>query len=331
MKDRCKQAASGMWYARATWTDPLTGERRFKHVTERTQAKCGAALVQVIADGRAGRIDRADTMTVAALLDTWLSAKRGRVRPSSYTYYESCVRTRIIPRLGKVRLHKLTPAVIQRVYREMDEDGMSASAITSTHRVLHNALAFAERQGYVARNPVSLAEPPQYRAPEAAVWTAEHAAAFLSWCDREPMYGPLMALALYTGLRQGELLAIRWSDVDLAAAVLRVRASSYRGTVGEPKTQSSRRSVVLSPACVEMLRRHHAEREAVGRARPADLAFSRPDGRLLSFSILGNNLAQGDQISRARALQESMVRRIVQELAPAPAPRTADAREASRR
>jgi D-alanyl-D-alanine carboxypeptidase len=56
-----------------------------------------------------------------------------------------------------------------------------------------------------------------------------------------------------------------------------------------------------------------------------------PDGRLLSFSILGNNLAQGDQIARARALQESMVRRIVQELAPAPAPHTADAREASRR
>lgn len=293
MKDRCKQAASGAWYARATWTDPVTGERRYKHVSAPTQRKCADRLLSEIASGREGRSPRIVGMTVGALLDLWLTAQHGRVKTSTYTYYESRVRHHLRPRFGAMKLDRLTPATVQRVYARMADDGCSASIIASTHRILHSALTLAERQGSIQRNVASLVSPPRYTYPEAAVWTAEDAARFLAWCDTAPMYGPLCALALYTGLRQGELLALRWRDVDLDAAALRVVSASYRGVITTPKTAASRRAVALSPACVAVLSRHHALRAASNRVGPEDLLFSRPDGRVLSFVTVRKQFISG--------------------------------------
>jgi integrase len=293
MKDRCRQADSGKWYARATWTDPLTGERRYKHVSAATQPKCAAALIAAIADGRAGRVERTAAMTVGDLLETWLAAKQGRVKPSSYTFYESYVRVHLTPAFGTIKLGRLTPSLIQRTYAELRQQGTSPSILTAMHRVLHNALALAERQEHIVRNPAALVEPPAYRSPEAAVWTAEQASRFLSWCDQEPMYGPLMALAVYTGMRQGELLALRWGDVDLSSGMLRVRASSYRGQIGEPKSAAGRRSIALSADALALLARHHAERQAVGQTGRDHLLFSRPDGTVLSFVTVRKRFIRG--------------------------------------
>lgn len=283
MKDRCRQAASGAWYARATWTDPLTGHRRYRHVSAPTQAKCAAALITAIADGRSGRAAVSSPLTVGDLLRRWLESKRGRVRESTWTAYESRVRTRLLPVLGTLRLAKASPAAIQRAYVMLAEQGTGGSTFASCHRILHNAFALAEKQGMVPRNPVSLVDPPSYRAPEADVWTAADAGRFLAHAANEPVYGPLMALALYTGLRQGELLALRWRDIDLDTGVLRVRAAAYRGKLSEPKTTAGRRAVALSPDCLAMLRSHHAERARVNQTRPDCLLFSRPDGSILSY------------------------------------------------
>lgn len=293
MKDRCRQADSGAWYARATWTDPVTGERQYRHVSESTQRKCADKLIQVIADGKAGRSQHASVVTVGDLLATWLSAKEQRVKPSTYIAYESYVRLRLMPNFGSIRIAKLTPVVVQTIYGRMADAGASPSIMAATHRILHNALAMAERQGRIPRNPAALVEPPSYHSPEAAAWTAEEAAAFLAWCDTEPMYGPLMAVAVYTGMRQGELIALRWGDVDLDGAVLRVRASSYRGIMGEPKTAAGKRAIALSPACLDVLRRHHADRQAVNQTGRDNLMFSRPDGRVLSFVTLRKRFIRG--------------------------------------
>lgn len=202
-------------------------------------------------------------LTVAEYLQAWLPTMRATVRPSTYLAYELHVR-RIVPLIGHLRLQALTTADIERMYaRLVTENGASGHPLApatcrAVHGALHRALAKAAKERRIPRNPADGAQRPRVEQPEMRAWTREQAAAFLALTESDRL-GPLWRLLLTTGMRRGEALGLRWSDVDLEAGRLTVQRS--RGQVGYEvreqgtKTRRSRRSVKLDSTTVRALRR----------------------------------------------------------------------------
>jgi integrase len=189
----------------------------------------------------------------------------------TFERYEEYVRVHAIPALGRIRLGRLTPQHFQRLYQDKLAAGLSPTTVSHLHTVLHGAFAEAVRWGLLSRNVVALARPPRKVHVEVVALTVEEARALLA-AAAGTRFEVLFVLALKTGMRRGELLALRWEDVDLDKGVLQVRGTLRRTReglrIGTPKTAAARRKVVLSPSSVAALGRHRArqqqERQAAG-------------------------------------------------------------------
>jgi integrase len=187
------------------------------------------------------------------------------VAAGTFDRYEQYIRVHAIPALGRIRLGRLTPQHFQRLYQDKLAAGLSPTTVSHLHTVLHGAFAEAVRWGLLPRNVVSLARPPRKKHVEVVALTVEQARALLAAAAGN-RFEALFVLALKTGMRRGELLALRWEDVDLDKGMLQVRGTLRRTreglTFGVPKTAASRRQVVLSPSLVAALSRHRARQEA---------------------------------------------------------------------
>ncbi len=222
----------------------------------------------------AGASLETDRMTVAAYLDKWLSASaKPSVKVRTYEGYESMVRVRIVPRIGARRLAKLTALDVQGLYADLAASGLSARSVGHTHRCLHCALDQAVKWGVIARNPCDGATAPRAERAEMKVLTPEQVNAFLAATTDHPMHA-LYVLAITTGMRAGELLGLKWGDIDFEAGQLNVRRALQKqnehGLVFvTPKSARSRRTIVLSQRAVEALRAHH-DRQAFLRKQLGD-------------------------------------------------------------
>jgi integrase len=200
-----------------------------------------------------------DQQTVAHFLDRWLSASvRPSVKYKTYTGYESLCRTAIVPRIGAKKLTKLSPLDLQGLYSELSTSGLSPRTVHHVHRVLHRALGQALRWHLIARNPCDGAQAPRVARAEMKVWTPQQADAFLASTQEHQMHA-LYVLALTTGMRQGELLGLKWRDLDLGTGTFSVsRALQWQRGIGlaftEPKTARSRRRIHLSRTALTALR-----------------------------------------------------------------------------
>lgn len=248
--------SDGRWEWRLTLPD---GERRsFYGKTEReARDKKNAALLAI----ERGEAITSASPTVAAWVQTWLDASAERVRPSTLAMYRRVLTLHVVPRLGRVKLRDLTAAQVNRSLAGMVADGLAPSTANRVRGVLRAALADAQRQGIVTRNAASLATPRREAGERVAPYTPEEARQLIAR-SREERYGPLLTVALATGLRLGELLALRWEQVDLDARTLRVVATlTWEGTTpvyGPPKSASSRRTVRLTGVALDGLRRARA-------------------------------------------------------------------------
>jgi integrase len=166
-----------------------------------------------------------------------------------------------------VGLKALTPAHVQALYREMQERGLSARTLEYTHAVLHRALKQAVRWNMVPRNVCDAVDVPQVRREEVHSLTPEQARRFLDAARGERLEA-LYLVAVHAGLRPGELLALRWEDVDLDQAVLRVGRALSGGEFTTPKTKRSRRRIDLSAGSIAALKRHRTRQleERMARA-----------------------------------------------------------------
>jgi integrase len=199
---------------------------------------------------------------MAQYLRNWLVSKQIEMRPSAFRRIEEHVRLRLIPALGQTRLIKLAPQQIQTLYAESLAAGLSPATVRGMHFTLRNALDTAVIQGALSRKPIDAVKKPRQMRHEMQVLSAEQAREFLD-AARVERLEPLYLLALHTGMRQGELLGLRWKDVHLDLNSLNITttvswdASGYH--FGEPKTKRSRRRVALSPAIVAALRTHRTK------------------------------------------------------------------------
>lgn len=235
--------------------------------------------------------------TLATYLRRWLPAIRATLRPSTWESYERNITSHVIPRIGHVYLQRLTPALLNTMYADLLDhgrlDGRGGLSVKTTryiHTILHRALGDAVRWSVIARNMADQADPPRPRLKkEMKTWTAEELRTFLAFIRRDSLY-PAFLLVATTGMRRGELLGLRWRDIDFEAARASIRQTvvTVRHTVvfSEPKTARGRRSVAIDSATIAALRehrkRHLEERLAVGAVyEDLDLVFAREDGRPL--------------------------------------------------
>ena len=181
------------------------------------------------------------------------------MRAATYDRYDDILRLHLIPGLGRVAIAKLTPDDVQRFVNAKLASGLSPRRMQYIHAVLRRALVTAERWGLVSRNVAKLVDPPRVVHHEITPFTPEQVRAFLE-ANVDNRLAALCVTALGTGLRQGELLALRWNDVDLEARRLSVRGTLARVdsklVVLEPETERSRRIVALPEVVVTAFRAH---------------------------------------------------------------------------
>jgi integrase len=201
------------------------------------------------------------------LTKEWLPAVKATIRPSTYNSYVQHVECHIAPHIGAVKLAKLTGSQVNALYAKLAESGkkdgktgLSAMTVHHVHSCLHKACKDAVRWGHLPKNPLDAADPPRKKSDgtkEMQTWSKEQLRAFLG-SVRADRLSPLWHLIAMTGMRRGEALGLRWSDVDLENARLSVRRAliptNRDVVVSEPKTAKGRRVIALDPATVEVLK-----------------------------------------------------------------------------
>jgi integrase len=236
------------------------GKRVRKHVMGRTRAEVKDKMAALMRAHEEKRPIPDQREKVGPFLRRWLDeVARPTLRASTYKSYDDLLVAHLIPGLGRIALAKLTPAEVQAFLNRKSASGLSPRRVQYIHAVLRRALVTAERWGMVTRNVAKLVEPPRVPRHEIAPLTPEQARRLIEAAE-DDRHRALYVTALDTGLRQGELLGLRWEDVDLDGGRLRVRHSLANvggtRTLLEPKTERSRRFVMLPDSVVAALRGH---------------------------------------------------------------------------
>jgi integrase len=236
------------------------GKRRY--VSGKTKEEARRNLRRARGEAERGLVFDADNLQVGEYLDRWLSdSVNDTVKATTFERYEQIVRLHLKPALGRVKLKGLTPAHVRGLYREKLEAGSSARTVRYIHTTLHKALKQAVMDGLIPRNVTESVKPPQPSREEMHPLTPEQAKLLLEIAHKATdRLEALYVLAIHTGLRQGELLGLKWDDVDLEDGFLQVRRTLTITKDGpvftSPKTAGSRRSVKLTSKAIEALKRH---------------------------------------------------------------------------
>ena len=268
MRGHVRKRSPGSWQLSVSaGFDPVTGKRQQIWRTVRgTKKDAERELTKLLREVDAGTSADPGRLTVGDYMERWLGHVRGRVRVRTFERYTEIVRGHIVPGLGGMRLAKLRPLHIQAFYARLlvsgrirQEGGLSPRTVLHIHRVLSEALGQAVRWQLLSANPAQAVQPPRPSRPELTIVDPELARRILESSRGTPLELPV-ALAIGTGMRRGEILALRWSEVDLDREMAHVRRTLQEARDGlrfeEPKTERSRRSVTLPKFLVSTLRTH---------------------------------------------------------------------------
>jgi len=278
--------------------DPATGRRRIRFITVRGKRQdAERELTRLLnAAHEAGSVEPS-RLTIADYVRSWLDGADG-ISPKTLERYRQLAEQQIIPHLGAILLQKLRPAQVHDWHATLVRSGgkggraLSARTVGHAHRVMHRALARAAALELVSRNVVSAVKPPRVEAQEIEILAGVQMADVLAKLEGHALH-PIVAVALGTGARRGEVLALRWADVDLDGATLRIERSieeTGRGLLRfkEPKTRHGRRSISLPQSAIDALRAHRRRQLelrlalGMGRLESDSLVFATPEGEPLS-------------------------------------------------
>jgi len=285
-------------------TDSITGKRRQKSQTiSGTKRDAERALREILQSLENGSYVKPNKITLSDWLRQWLKEYVSmNTTDRTQESYSSIVESHLIPVLGSIQLKDLQPYQLSDYYakkcsngRADGKGGLSARSVVYHHRIISKTLDYAVKMGVVVRNVASVVEPPRVARVTMKTLSTEEVQRFLD-AARETDYYVYFSTLLYTGLRRGELLALRWRNLDLNRGSLTVVATAYKLGNGdyiikEPKTAQSRRSVTLPPSLVELLKVYRADQELLrvqlGVSLEADdFVFIRPDGSPINPSAV---------------------------------------------
>lgn len=259
------------WYFWAELEPGSDGRRR--QVSKggfRTKKEAEKAFADLRDQVRRGEYVAPSTVTVATYLkDEWLPAVKASIRPATWDHYRAMVEGYVVPYLGARRLGEVLPSQLNAFYADLLvrgrrnrgaslQPGLSPKTVRHVHTMLHKAFADAVKWGRLPRNPAGRAEPPRPRTAEMRVWDTSQLRRFLDHVAEDRLFAVWLLLAT-TGMRRGEVLGLRWSDVDLDSARLSVVQTlilvNREVLFSEPKTARGRRSIALDASTVSELRR----------------------------------------------------------------------------
>ena len=305
MRGHIKQRST----VKGTWTlvieldrDPTTNKRQQKWITVKgSRREAERRLSEILHQQDTGSFAVPTKTTVADYLIRWLADyARHNLTPRSFERYESVIRVHLIPDIGSIPLTQLKASSVQQHYTRMIDSGLAALTVRYHHVVLHKALQTAIKWGLVNRNAADGTDLPRARHGEMLVWDADEMATFLE-CARTTQYHALFYLALYTGARRSELLALRWQDIDFIYGQISVNRSLHHLKTREyiftqPKSAKSRRTIALPPSAFMVLQDYRKGREL--EAAMLNMSLTEDD---LVFNVLGKPL-RPNTVSRAWAI-----------------------------
>jgi len=206
--------------------------RRYRDADSKRRSLFGKTQADVVARLKTARNDRdlglptqSERLTVGAFITTWTRGIATNVRASTWRRYEIIARLQLVPYLGHIKLARMQPADLSAAYAKMLLAGLAPRTVGHVHRLLGRALRDAEITGLVGRNVCRLVKPPRVPSSEMLTFDAEQSRALLRAAEGDRL-AALFHVALASGARQGELLALRWRDVDVAGARFASRGRS---------------------------------------------------------------------------------------------------------
>jgi len=310
MKGSIRQRSKGSWEVCInTGRDPATGKRlRHFESVKGTKRDAQQRMHELLHTLEQGAYIKPLRVTLAEWLRDWISgyvATNCSLRTAQS--YQSEVTLHLIPALGAIPLAQLRPQHLQNYYacalsqgRVDGKGGLSARTVQYHHRILSEALSHAVKMGILVRNVAEAVDPPRPEQKNMATLVPEDVPQFLEAAERTPYY-VLFYMALYTGMRLGELLGLRWCDVDLDMASLSVVQALYKRSgvcrMIKPKSSHSRRRIALPPSLALLLREYKAEQQTqrilLGKLpADSDLVFSYLDGKPLDPGVVSHTFAK---------------------------------------
>ncbi len=276
MRGSMRQRSEGSWELRVfVGRDPLTGRRKYLTKTVRGGKREAQRALAALVAGPAPVVSAA-TMTVGQMLEQWFEQAEGSLSPSTADHARTILDAHLLPHIGETPLRKLTTAKVDALYRHLSQRGgrggkpLAPATVRRTHNVFHRALGQAVRWGWLAVNPAASASPPRLPARDIRPPSPEQVRLlFARAAEENPAFAVFLQLAAATGARRGELVALRWTDVNLGTGIVTIARGAVKGKDGlvikDTKTHGTRR-VALDQGTVAVLTAHRQAAESVARA-----------------------------------------------------------------
>ena len=226
-----------------------------RYIYSKTRKGAASKLADAVAERDSGLVYECGSVSLGDYLGRWLEATKGTVRERTWVRAEVDVRVHIVPALGKSRLDGLSALRLQSFYGTKLDSGLSPRTVQIIHATLHKAPKQAVRWQLIPRKVAESVDPPKANQKEIEPLDEGQARALLRAAEGDELEA-LYVLAVTTGMRSGELLGLKWEDVDFRAETLRVNRTVFNGRVNAPKTPKSRRSIGLSRSALAAPKNH---------------------------------------------------------------------------
>jgi integrase len=255
------------YYIVISLKDEVTGKRKVKWLSGKNgkgfdrKKDAEREMPEILASIMAGTFASSSGETFGDLMTKWLQDKRSTVRYNTWKSYAWLVNLYLIPYLGNIKPDKLKPAHFHELYHEILSDKLSSTSIRKLHTIVVNALNRAVTWGKISRNVAAVVELPKKKRTTFEVWNEQQLDTFLAEA-KDSIYYVLFHVAANTGMRQSELLGLKWSDVDFENKTISVRQALTLDegggySINNTKSVSSERSIALFPDTVELLKQHY--------------------------------------------------------------------------
>ena len=271
-----RKREDGRWEGRIVVGHKSNGDSIFRYISAPTQKELSAKLRQLTEAYKGVDLTEESNMALSVWLDKWLDEyMAATLRPTTLNGYRRSLELHVKPYLGNKALSKITAVDLRSLYRSLQETGrvhpkdgqspgLSARTVHGIHTTLHHALKTAMEQNLIPNNPAAEVDPPKFDGAPMKILTEAQLDAFMRVIEKDAFWHDFFYTAVTTGLRRGEICALRWKDFDTEQEMLHVRRTLHKEkgkplTTGDTKTYAGTRKITLPPSTAEILRKRQSQ------------------------------------------------------------------------